>query len=129
MSFVDILRTQEEFIGSNGRTTKQIEFAENELGVKFASDFYEYLEAIGLASYAGHELTGLIEDARLDVVSVTKEYRKLYGADTVSWYVIEDVGIDGIVIWQSCDGDIYKTSFQSKPEKIADSLIEYIKQY
>lgn len=44
------------------------------------------MERIGLASVEEHELTGLTKDIRLDVVAVTKEYRALYGPDTVSWY-------------------------------------------
>ncbi|MDO4492165.1 MAG: SMI1/KNR4 family protein [Lachnospiraceae bacterium] len=129
MSFVITLQSQDEFIGSNGRTKKQIELAEYELGVKFANDYCEYLEVIGLASYDGHELTGITDDARLNVVAVTKEYRKLYGHYTDFWYVIEDVGLDGIVVWQNSFGDVYKASFDSNPLKIADSLTEYIQQY
>ena len=54
--------------------------------IRFAAEYHEYLERIGLASVEEHELTGLTKDIRLDVVAVTKEYRALYGPDTVSWY-------------------------------------------
>lgn len=41
-------------------------------------------------------------------------------------YAIEQVHIDDIVIWQSESGEVYQTVGDSKPEKIANSIIEYI---
>lgn len=127
MSFVDLLRNKAGFIGSSGRTKKEILQAEEELCIRFAAEYHEYLERIGLASVEGHELTGLTKDIRLDVVAVTKEYRALYGPDTASWYVVEDIGIDGLMIWQDEKGTIYQTSFTVEPVKIAESLEEYLR--
>ena len=127
MSFADFLRNKAGFIGSSGRTKEEILQAEEELCIRFAADYHEYLERIGLASVEGHELTGLTNDIRLDVVAVTKEYRALYGPDIVSWYVVEDIGIDGVVIWQDEKGTIYQTSFTVEPVKIAESLEEYLR--
>lgn len=127
MSFVDFLRNKTGFIGSSGRTKEEILQAEEELCIRFAAEYHEYLERIGLASVEEHELTGLTKDIRLDVVAVTKEYRTLYGLDTVSWYVVEDIGIDGLVIWQDEKETIYQTSFSVEPVKIAESLEEYLR--
>lgn len=127
MSFVDFLRNKTGFIGASGRTKEEILQAEEELCIRFAAEYHEYLEMLGLASVEGHELTGLTKDVRLDVVAVTKEYRALYGSDTVSWYVVEDIGIDGLVIWQDEKGTIYQTSFVVEPVKIAESLEEYLR--
>lgn len=127
MSFAEILRNKTDFIGSSGRTKEEILQAEKELCVRFADEYHEYLEKIGLASVEGHELTGLTRDSRLNVVAVTKEYRTMYGTDTVSWYVVEDIGIDGLVIWQNAKGIIYQTSFTVAPVKIAESLEEYLR--
>lgn len=126
MSFVDVLRNKTDFIGANGRSKEDILEAEKELCIHFADDYYEYLERIGLASVENHELTGLTKDPRLNVVAVTKEFRNMYGPDTVSWYVVEDLGIDGLVIWQDAEGKVYQTSFSSKSIKIAESLEEYL---
>ena len=57
---------------------------------------------------------------------VTKEEREKMPDVPQSWYVIEQAHIDGIVIWQSGDGDIYQTIPGYNPQKIADSLAEYI---
>lgn len=115
-----------DYIGSTGRSEEEIEQAEIALGVSFAKDYREYLEEIGLACFDGHELTGLTNTARLNVIDVTKEYREQLGNNVSSWYVIEEVGMDGIIIWQSFDGIVYATTPNSKAVKIAESLLEYV---
>lgn len=126
VNIVDILRSMPDYIGSHGRTEADIDEAEKALGISFAKDYREYLKDIGLACFDGHELTGLTNMARLDVVVVTKERRKQSGEVPASWYVVEEAGIDGIVVWQDSDGVVYETAFRSKGKKIAESLSEYI---
>lgn len=126
MSFAEIIKTKPDYIGANGRTDTEIAKAENELGITFAEDYREYLREIGLACFDGHELTGLTNTVRLNVVSVTKEQQKQLAEIKASWYVVEEAGIDGIVIWQDVDGNVYKSAPDSKTKKIANSLAEYI---
>lgn len=123
---IEILRNTPEYIGGAGRTDVEIESAEKQLGVDFAPDYRCYLKEIGLASFDGHELTGICESARLDVVDVTTTQRELY-PEACAWYVIEETNIDGIIIWQSTAGAIYKTALGIKTRKIFDSLTEYIR--
>ena len=42
------------------------------------------------------------------------------------WYVLENAGIDGIIIWQDKTGRIYQTMPNGQKEYIADSLAEYL---
>ena len=126
MKFTEAIKLMPDYIGSNGRSEEEIEQAEIDLGVSFAKDYREYLEEIGLACFDSHEFTGLTNTTRLSVVDVTKEYREQLGDKVSSWYVIEEVGLDGIIVWQSSDGIVYRTTPNSKPIKIADSLFEYI---
>jgi len=126
MKFYEAIKLMPDYIGSNGRSEEEIEQAEMALRVSFAKDYRLYLEEIGLACFDGHELTGLTNTARLNVIDVTKEYREELGNMVSSWYVVEEVGLDGIVIWQSFDGAVYATIPNSKAIKIADSLFEYI---
>ena len=79
----------------------------------------------GIFSYAGHEFTGICDSKRLNIISVTKEYRKLYGGFD-NMYVIEVANIDGVVIWQSADGSVYKSVEGSEPIKICNSFKEYV---
>lgn len=127
----DIIKTLKyasDFIGGTGRTEAEIESAEKELGINFASDYKTYLKEIGLACFDGHELTGICEDPRLDVVHVTKDQRE-NNPESRSLYVIEEANIDGIVIWQDFSGNIYMTVENSRPKLIAYSLSAYIQKY
>lgn len=127
----DIIKTLKyapDFIGGTGRTEAEIESAEKELGINFASDYKTYLKEIGLACFDGHELTGICEEPRLDVVCVTKNQRK-NNPEAPNCYVIEEANIDGIVIWQDFSGMIYMTVENSSPKLIADSLAAYIQKY
>ena len=128
MTFVEAIKILPDYIGSNGRPENVIADAENKLGVTFAADYREYLKEIGLACFDGHELTGLTKTARLDVVSVTQEQREQTDSIDPSWYVVEEAGIDGIVIWQSADGSIYATAPNTTAKKIASSLSEYVSE-
>ena len=76
MSFAESIKMEPDYIGANGRTDAEIAEAEKELEIKFAKDYHEYLKKIGIACFDGHELTGLTNTDRLNVVSVTKELRK-----------------------------------------------------
>lgn len=125
-NFTDILKSMPDYIGSNGRSEVEIVNAEADLGVSFAKDYRKYLKEIGLACFDGHELTGLTNIERVDVVSVTKEQKCINEVVSSDWYVVEKANIDGIVIWQDADGPIYQTSYNSPSIKIADSLSQYI---
>lgn len=104
----------------------KIDEAEEELSIRFADDYRQYLLAFGEVSYYGHELTGVCPYPRLSVVNVTNELRELFPDVPSDWYVIEETNIDGIVIWQSSDGAVYQAVPNMQPSKIAESLLDYI---
>lgn len=125
---IEIMKNAPEYIGGNGSTDTEIENAEKHLGVKFSPDYRCYLKDIGLACFDGHELTGICKSARLNVVDVTLLQRQRV-SDAYSWYVVEETGIDGRVIWQTPTGDIYQTAPGTKTRKVFGSLAEYIIGY
>ncbi len=114
------------FVGLEGASVETVSKAERSLGVCFAKDYREYVCNMGVASFQGHELTGLCKSARLDVVTVTMYERNINPTIPKDWYVIEQTNIDGIVIWQNELGEIYQTIPGLKPTKICDSLIDYV---
>ena len=126
MSIIQTLKSLPDYIGSMGRTDEEITQCEIKLGLSFAVDYKEYLSKIGLASFNGRELTGISKYARLNVVDVTNDNKKYLSNIPSNLYVIEELGIDGIVIWQSSDGTIYQSSSMGKLQKIATSLEEYL---
>ena len=125
---IEILKNAPEYIGGNGRTDTEIENAEKQLGIKFSSDYRCYLKDIGLACFDGRELTGICKATRLNVVDVTLLQRQRV-PDACSWYVVEETGIDGGVIWQAPAGDIYQTAPGTKTRKVFGSLVDYIIGY
>lgn len=123
--WIEEMRCKPEFYAEKGVSVIQIEQAEKALGLKFAFDFKECLREFGAVSFCGHELTGFSADPNLDVVMVTQK-NWIKNKVEKNLYVIEEVHIDGIVIWQSSNGVIYETAPGLMPRKIANSLSEYI---
>lgn len=121
------IRQKGKFVSLQGVSEERIEKVEKKLKVKFAIDYKEYVSEFGAISYIGHELTGVCDDPALDVVQVTIDEREFFEDISADWYVIEQTHIDGIVIWQSSEGGVYKVAPNTKPIKICNSLIEYIR--
>ena len=116
-NIIELMKSIPDYIGSNGRSEDEIAAAEKSLGTTFAPDYRLYLEEIGLACFDGHELTGITNNVRLSVVAVTEQERAANPNVPSSWYVIEQTGFDGIVIWQTPIGEIHQASqFAYKPE-------------
>ncbi len=124
--FISILKEKPMYIGSKGATITEIIDAETKLSVSFSKEYKHYLSSVGFAIYEGHELTGICKAKRLNVVDVTLSERNITPDVPADWYVIEQLNIDGIVIWQSTTGAIYQTSPNTKPIKICDSLADFI---
>ena len=123
--FVDLIKSFDDFCVGKGVDEATIEAAEEKLGLKFADDYKEYIRECGVASADGHEFTGIVDSKRLNVVDVTETMRTKNPNASGEMYVVEDLQTDGIIIWQSVDGKIYKTNFVSEAELICDSLFDY----
>lgn len=123
---INIIRGMPDFIGGKGESEIDIENAEKILSLFFAKDFHTYLLEIGLACFDGHELTGICAYPRLNVVDVTLNERAKNPDIPKEWYVIELANIDGIVIWQNQQGEVYQTQPNYECIKIAHSIAEYL---
>lgn len=123
---VEKLKGKEYFHSLTGATEAEIRASEQALGLTFAEDYRDYLKEFGLASYQGHELTGLINSPRLNVVTQTLEERRNNPHIANDLYVIEVANIDGIIIWQTSTGEIFETVYDSVPTLIHQSLYDYI---
>jgi hypothetical protein len=64
----------------------------------------------------------------LNIVVATVDNREYCHEDTTKMYVIEELGVDGIAIWQNSKGEIFQTipRKEVKPEKIYDTFLEYL---
>ena len=109
-------------------TAKEITEAEIRLGVGFAEDYKEYLATFGAIMAEGIELSGIAKSEHRNVVSLTKKERELNSKVPYNMYVIENTGVDGIIIWQDTNGTVYQTQPNIAPRPIAASLADYIEK-
>jgi len=123
---VSILMQKDAFVSMLGASEKLIAESETALGLRFAKDYTDYIKAFGTASFCGHELTGVCNAHQLNVVEVTLLERQHNPNIAKDWYVVEQAHIDGIVIWQSTKGHIFKSIPNLKPVKVCNSLVEYV---
>jgi hypothetical protein len=126
-NIISTIKALPKMSGYKAATNIEISDAEIRLCLRFADEYKTYLAEFGEASARGIELTGIIDAEYLNVVSATKEKWQIYTQVPHNFYVIEDPGIDGIVVWQDSNGTVYKTTPNTKPVRIADSLDEYLK--
>ncbi|NHM16219.1 cell wall assembly/cell proliferation coordinating protein, KNR4-like protein [Eggerthellaceae bacterium zg-887] len=125
-SVVETMRLLPDFYPAKGASAEDIDIAEERLKLTFSDEYREYIKAFGDASANGHELTGISDSARIDVVSVTLAERARNPGVPTELYVVEQTHVDRIAIWQDAHGSIYQTIPGGKPEKIYESLSAYI---
>ncbi|MCR5213326.1 MAG: hypothetical protein K6E10_02850 [Eubacterium sp.] len=87
------------------------------------------MKKYAITSANGHEFTGIIDSERLSVIEVTEKFRKKHASIKKDLYVVEDLCIDHIVIWQDETGTIYETVLEDEPKKIAGSLKDYLESF
>jgi len=120
------MASMKSFRSRTPATKEQIKRSEDELGLTFAKEYLEYLSEFGCASFYGHEFTGISKSARLDVVQVTNELKNINKDIPCDWYVIEEINVDGIAVWQNSKGAVYSMAPNCTVQKIANSFFDYI---
>lgn len=127
MSINQLLKGNPDVIHGNGALTNEIERAEKRLEILFSKDYKNYLFEFGSVVINDHELTGISKTKHRDVVSVTLDKWDFHeDFKRRRLYVIEDIGIDDIIIWQDGKGNIYESQGNAI-KKIYDTFEDYIK--
>ena len=127
MSFVETLLSRPDMVHLSPASDEDILNAEKTLGVSFATEYKEYLKRFGAVAVGPHEFTGLCSSERLNVVVVTQRERALFGSKADSLYVVEDLYIDYIIIWQATDGTVFRSMPDGVITEVAPSLYEYMR--
>ena len=125
-NIIDVINGHSDLIALKPATEKQISDAENQLGLKFANEYKEYLAKFGAIMADGIELSGIAKSEHRNVVFLTQQEWGLNPTVPHNMYVVENLGIDGMIIWQSEKGEIYQSTPNTEPAKISNSLAEYI---
>lgn len=123
---INVINSKNGVIHGKETNENEIKQAESELGLRFADDYRKYIKQFGCMVIGSREITGISSQENYNVVSTTKAQRNYNKNIPENSYVIEQLNIDGIIIWQSSNGEVFQTSPNTAPMKIADSLVEYI---
>ena len=110
---------------TGGVTECEIRESESILNLSFADDYKAYLTEFGQLSANGIELTGLSNRKLTSVINLTQNERKLLSIPS-NHYVIEDIGVDGLIYTQDNTGSIYQLLPNRPITKVADNLMLYI---
>lgn len=123
---IDVINDLPELLTTGAADSVAIDNAEQELGLKFATEYKEYLGEFGSVLAEDVEITGIAKSKNRNVVVVTKREWELNPQIGHSMYVVENLAIDGIIIWQDESGNIYESMPNKNAKKIADSMADYI---
>ena len=126
MGIVDVMRSKEHFCCAGPASGADVKEAQSALGCPFSPDYREYVQELGIASFDGHELTGICPSPRLNVVEATRRARLRHPELAKSWYVIEELNMDGIMICQDASGSVHEVVPGCRPCQIASGLKVYI---
>ena len=125
------------FIGRDIESTGGVDFniicdAEIELGMKFSSDFIEYLNKYGTVEFNNRELFGLGITGYRNIVDATQHEKTLSSNFPSGYCVIYNLGINSILILLGNDGYIYEYTprsveiiFKSFNQWIAEEFLKY----
>lgn len=114
-----------DIISNNGASEEQILRAEKRLELKFPEEYKNYVKEFGAISFLGNEWTGLNIDGYLNVVNMTEEERALNEFFPKKYFVIENVGVDRMLIISNEKGEIYTIQYD-KIKFLCNSLSEYL---
>ena len=123
---IDVISGLKNLLPLKPATTEMIENIEIELALPLADEYKEYLLKYGAIMADDVELTGVAKSKNRDVVQVTKREWASNSKIKHNLYVVENVGIEGIIIWQDGSGKIFESNPNNEAKQIANSLAEYL---
>lgn len=124
---IDIINNLDNLLPLKPASLDDVENVEIELALPLAEEYKEYLLKFGAIMADDVELTGIAKSKNRDIVQVTKREWEANSKINHKLYVVENLGIDGIIIWQDSSGKIYESRPNHGATQIADSLAEYLK--
>ncbi len=123
---VEVINSLENLLVLKPASIEDVENVEIELALPLAEEYKEYLLSFGAIMADDVEFTGIAKSKNRDVVQVTKREWAANNKIKHNLYVVENVGIDGIIIWQDYTGAVYESRPNHGATKIADNLVEYL---
>ena len=113
------------FVGVGRCTEEEISKAEKKLGFVFPKEYREFLIEFKAGDICGHELMGVGVMDYADTVYNTIEERDNDVLFPKDCFVLENMGIEGLLVICDKDGKIYNYRI-GKKELVSSSLSEYM---
>lgn len=126
-NIVDKINKIEKLFHAKGCTDEQVKTAESKLGFSLPIEYVQYVREFGAISFYATEWTGLNVGGRINVVDVTEQEREMNSDFPKDCFVLENQGIDGIIIAADTDGKVFSIHYDKK-ELICNSISEYLEQ-
>ena len=123
---IEKIKSLENLLPLKKASLEDVSNVEKELALVLAEDYKEYLLEFGAVMADDVELTGIAKSKNRDVIQVTRREWEANDKIAHNLYVVENLGIDGIIIWQDNPGCVFESSPNHEASKIADSLLEYL---
>lgn len=125
MTLIEKIQSINKLYHGKGCTDEQIQKAEQDLGIKFPNDYCDYVKEYGAISFWGTEWTGLNVNGNINVVSATKQEKRLNPHFPTNCFVLENLGIDGVITIMDQEGQIFELQYEKKTP-LCRSLSEYL---
>ncbi|MBY0124387.1 SMI1/KNR4 family protein [Bacillus sp. S/N-304-OC-R1] len=101
--------------------------AESQLRFTFPQEYRNFIESFGSLACGSNEVFGLGTNDYLNVVNATQQERDLNENMLESYIVIQNLGVEGILIVMDADGTIYEYR-NNEFKKLYDSFYDFLKQ-
>ncbi|WP_107943256.1 SMI1/KNR4 family protein [Metasolibacillus fluoroglycofenilyticus] len=124
MTFIEEIKQSHADI-YNGVSDQEISDTEQKLGMTFPKTYREILSAFGSVDIGSDEIFGLGVEGYSNVVETTLKERDLAKGVLDSFIVIQDLGIDGILIVVDKNDNVYEYK-NGDFKNLLSSTAEYI---
>lgn len=124
MSFIDEVKNSDADI-YKGVSDQEISVAEQKLGMSFPKTYREILSTFGSVDIGSDEIFGLGVEGYSNVVETTLKERDLVKGELDSYIVIQNLGIDGILIVVDKNDNVYEYK-NGDFKNLLSSTAEYI---
>lgn len=124
MSFIDEIKNS-DVDTFEGVSAEEITAAEQQLGMEFPKTYREILAEFGNLEIGSDEIFGLGVEGYLNVVETTLEERELAKGELDQYIVIQNLGIDGILIVVDENDNVFEYK-SGEFKNLLSSTAEYI---
>ena len=105
---------------------KDIKELENKLNLKLDNSMYEYLKNIGSFSYKSKEFFGLGVKGYRNILNATLEERELSESFPKDCLILQNIGIDGLLILVNTKGQVLEWMPSGHKKIISNNLEDFL---